>query len=889
MLKTTKFFGEIRSVKFSRGSKMKSFALAFCLLMFASTFLVLSTSEIKTANAQTTSVPSNMLQYEWTEPGGDAAHSFSSTGPGPNQPNIAWKAQVPGATGYLTASNGLVFAEGNGKTYALDGATGKILWTVSFTGGKIKIDNTYMLIGTRCVKIADGTTVWTAPAGFNSRGSSYQGMTYVPELKRFVDAVCGWALPDPSQPPTLAWNLTAKAVYGEMRMLAVGGGKAFIGCGDSFVWCIDALTGNTLWITPSTDRVGYGGSYIDGKFIHGALDSDMHCWDANTGVLLWTYNPNTWYGMFASATGAAYGMVYEHNQDNYVYAINATTGKLVWRQLGPGIGYSNTLTIAGGKVYVQMGENQYRDFNTGAYAYSEFNCYDAYTGKLLWSMPMENGAPFNLQCNAYGNLYVIPNRPSNQQAGVWTYVTGGAATLNEVWCISSQSVDYPMAYADVSHSSEGAGPTSLALQWKFKTDAVIQSAPVFVNGVCYFGNQLGTIYALNAASSAKLWTFQTGAAVKSSVAVVNGKVYTGTDDGKAYCIDASTGAKIWETSAGGVIQNPFGWTRTSRGADHSRSSPMVLNDKVYVGALDGNLYCLDANSGAVAWKFKAGLVVQATPTIVDNTIYLPASTPSPNGTVYKLDLNGNVIWQKSIPYVLDKTPGDGMYLLASATVAEGMVFIRNALRLNYALNATTGEIIWTYDGIYNPGTPGQAGGVHQFMPMLYKYGLLYFNDYYGITCLNASNGVVVWSNWLSRENLAQGLSYSYQRIYTVTEFGVLYVIDAITGQKLSYYEFGPEHPQMRGMPVPYNGSLYVGTCDWNMYCFGDARVMSASVPKPQVLASDAPISSLAVAPIVAAPNVTETASSSSTVYIAIAVAVIAVAASAAVVVLRRRR
>jgi outer membrane protein assembly factor BamB len=227
-------------------------------------------------------------------------------------------------------------------------------------------------------------------------------------------------------------------------------------------------------------------------------------------------------------------------------------------------------------------------------------------------------------------------------------------------------------------------------------------------------------------------------------------------------------------------------------------------------------------------------------------------------------------------------------MLASATVAEGMVFLRQPMRLNYALNATTGEIIWTYDGKFNPGTPNQLGGVHQYMPMLYKYGLLYFNDFYGVTCLNASSGKEIWYSYLSRENLAQSLTYAYNRIYTVTEFGVLYVLDAVTGSKLSYYEFSPSRSQLHSMSVPYNGSLYVGSSDSYMYCFGDARVMAASAPKPQVLASDAPISSLAVAPIVAAePSVTETVWSSSTVYIAIAAAVIAIAA--AVVILRRRK
>ncbi len=125
---------------------------------------------------------------------------------------------------------------------------------------------------------------------------------------------------------------------------------------------------------------------------------------------MWTYNSGSYMNQFASAVGAAYGIFFEHNQDTYVYAINATTGELIWRTNAPGTGisYSNSLTIAGGKVYVQMGENQYIDPATGNPGRAEYYCINAYTGELVWSAPLENGAPQNSQVNAYGNLYVVP-------------------------------------------------------------------------------------------------------------------------------------------------------------------------------------------------------------------------------------------------------------------------------------------------------------------------------------------------------------------------------------------------------------------------------------------------------------------------------------------------
>jgi eukaryotic-like serine/threonine-protein kinase len=906
MLKNTKLFGEFRSVKFSRGSTAKSFALAFALLMLASAFLVLSSSTAP-VKAQTTSVPSNMLQYEWQMPRSTPTGAYATTGPAPTSPSIQWKIQIPGICGPIVAFNGLVFCQNQNGTYALDGATGQIVWTntalkasaINGIGTNMaKIDGTYMVIGNTCVKIADGTKVWTGPAGFSVAQSAFSGAGYVAELKMFLDPTYGWNLPDPTQPPTLAWNLTTTQNV-NAGACVYGDGKVFIGGGNLALKAVDAKTGTLIWKVSGSSSFIYGMTYADGKLFHGGLDNNLRCWDANTGKLLWTYNPGTWYGQWASSTGYAYGMVYEHNQDNYMYAINATTGKLVWRQSGPGIGYSNIFDIADGKIYVMMGESQYRDFNTGEYAHSEYDCFDAYTGKLIWTLPMENNAPQNSQCIAYGNLYVIPTHSQNV-AGVWTYTFGPTGSIGEMWCIGNTPKDWSMFLADPTHSGEGAGPTTLAYKWKFTTGGPVVSPAACANGVVYFGSS-GTdfnIYAVDAITGAQKWKFTTGSEVYSSVAVVNGKVYTGADDGNVYCLNAATGSQIWKTSAGGIANNLLAG---GIGYSQIRSSPIVLNGRVYVGSLDGNLYCFNGDNGDVIWKFMGvtPCIVITSPTIYNGAIYFasdrggymigqgPAVT---NGDFYKLDLNGNVIWHKEIPYVLDKTPGRGNWIFASPTLVPelNMVIQRNGYRYTYAFNMDTGNIIWTYDGKFNPGTPFQLAGAPLIDSPLYKYGVLYMNDYYGIVALNATDMSQIWYTYLSREINNQGITYAYGRIYVSTEIGATYVLDANTGAKLSYYEFGTV--QLHSAATPYNGNLYLGSSDWNMYCLGDARLMSASAPKPQVLASDASISSLAVVPIVAAPNVSESVSSSSTVYIAIAAAVIAVAAStAAVVVLRKRR
>ena len=208
------------------------------LLMISTAFLLFSNSADTTVKA---TVPADMLQYEWRSARSDAEGTMFSDGPGPNAPNIKWKTKIPGVAGNPVAFNGLVFVQAAGTTYALDGGTGDIVWTTPISGGLVKIDDTYMVIGNDGIKIADGTVVWTGPPGFDLGTSVTGGVGYVPEYKMFADPYgFGWSLPDPSQPPTMAWNNTDELDVGHGDV-AYGDGKVFHGVEDMVLRAYDIM------------------------------------------------------------------------------------------------------------------------------------------------------------------------------------------------------------------------------------------------------------------------------------------------------------------------------------------------------------------------------------------------------------------------------------------------------------------------------------------------------------------------------------------------------------------------------------------------------------------------------------------------------------------------
>jgi outer membrane protein assembly factor BamB len=51
-------------------------------------------------------------------------------------------------------------------------------------------------------------------------------------------------------------------------------------------------------------------------------------------------------------------------------------------------------------------------------------------------------------------------------------------------------------------------------------------------------------------------------------------------------------------------------------------SPVVHEDSVYIGSVDGSLYCLDMRSGRKRWQFRTGGPITGTPVIANNVLYV---------------------------------------------------------------------------------------------------------------------------------------------------------------------------------------------------------------------------------------------------------------------------
>jgi outer membrane protein assembly factor BamB len=362
----------------------------------------------------------------------------------------------------------------------------------------------------------------------------------------------------------------------------------------------------------------------DGVVYVGSFNGDFYALNSTTGDLIWTYVTE---GDVWSSAAVANGMVYFTCRDFNIYALDATTGSRVWNFTTDGETWSSP-AVYGGVVYFGSNDNIFYALN-------------ATTGEMEWSFTTE-GHIRSSPAIIDGVVYI-----SSQDGYLYAL---NAATGVQIW-----------------RSLTGDG------------DIFTNSSPAVADDVVYIGSTNGHVYAFSADTGTQIWNYTTGNKVSSSPAVAYGIVYVGSEDENVYALDASTGAFIWSRATGDTVF----------------SSPAVADGVVYIGAYpNGIVYALDASTGAIIWQYTTGSGVFSSPSVVngimyvgsyDNVLYAfgtyvaptPSSTPSSTPT--------------SSPEVWVPPPSDAAVATVATVAATGAVSVAVAVA-NSAVGAPAGKV-----------------------------------------------------------------------------------------------------------------------------------------------------------------------------------------------------
>jgi outer membrane protein assembly factor BamB len=387
------------------------------------------------------------------------------------------------------------------------------------------------------------------------------------------------------------WKFATKGMV--ISSPAVARGAVYVGSTDGNLYAIDLESGAQKWKFETKVRVTSSPAVDDGVVYFGSYDGKFYALDAASGQLKWKFQtggerrfagrhlhgsqpdgetmPDP-FDVYLSSPAVAGGTVYFGSGDGNVYALDAASGKLNWKFKTGDVVHASP-AIADGILFIGSWD-------------SYFYALDAVSGKEKWRFKTgEDHEIYNqvgIQSSAavmdgvvyFGcrdsNFYAVDARTGQKK---WVFNNKGS------WVISSPAVQDGKVYFATSDSGlfHELDARTGAEVFSLKSNGwPMFSSPAIAGAMLYIGSQEGKLLAIDLKTRQFAWTFQTDASRQ------NGPALTKPDGTPNY--EAAFTEDFYDTMIVGVSK------MLTLGA--ILSSPVVVDNVIYVGSTDGNLYAL---------------------------------------------------------------------------------------------------------------------------------------------------------------------------------------------------------------------------------------------------------------------------------------------------------
>jgi len=288
-----------------------------------------------------------------------------------------------------------------------------------------------------------------------------------------------------------------------------------------------------------------------------------------------------------------------------------------------------------------------------------------------------------------GTIYVISGLPQqvymlDAETGAQkaTFVPQGEHKGVLYW--SPVTVGGGLAFVGFAESSKTSvlyafDPDAGQEQWHIDVEDLILAAPVYADGVVYFGTSDGRVHAVDVETQTAKpgWPFQTAQAIWASPLIADGRAYVSSMDHHLYCLDAETGQKVWDFEAGGALAaQPI--------LDASR-------DILYIGAFDGKVYAIQADSGQAVegFYFKAENWIWSEVLMADDQLYVS----SLDGKLYALDPSTGTV-NPPYPYDSQDVSGESDTIRAAPVQAGEFIVVATESGRVIAVKDGLGQWSW---------------------------------------------------------------------------------------------------------------------------------------------------------------------------------------------------
>ncbi len=292
--------------------------------------------------------------------------------------------------------NGVVYVGStDGNVYALKASTGALLWSYTTFSPVVAVSNGEVYVGSQegglttpfyALNASTGAVLWSwgtdvAVVGpptvangvvyiggidwnnaVNASGSGvWRALTVPPyhtdSSMAFADGVL-YYFPGEDREIAVSSPAVANGVaYFATDMVSLNASDGSVQCGNlgvNGVAAMNAITCAVLWNYTAGGGVTYSSpAIVNGVMYFGSDGGNVYALNTSTGALLWSYANS---GAVQSSPAVANGVVYIGSDDNNVYALNASTGAQLWSYTTGG-SVESSPAIANGVVYIGSNDN----------------------------------------------------------------------------------------------------------------------------------------------------------------------------------------------------------------------------------------------------------------------------------------------------------------------------------------------------------------------------------------------------------------------------------------------------------------------------------------------------------------------------------------------------
>lgn len=235
------------------------------------------------------------------------------------------------------------------------------------------------------------------------------------------------------------------------------------------------------------------------------------------------------------------------------------------------------------------------------------------------------------------------------------------------------------------------------------------------------------------------------------------------------------------------------------------STPLIVNDIVYIGSADSFLYALSLNNGSEIWKYKSGNQIFSTAAYSDNIICFESGN-----VLYGLNADGSEKWKVTITAgPVTNHYDDWDYFHSSPLIVDSIAYCGSQKGQLIGVNIYTGTEVFRIN-------TGDTGIGIRVRPAVFD-NKIYFGECGGnFYCYNLTTGEQVWKYDTNPEKLWQDPAILTDPVikdsivYFAGRHCHLYGLNVLTGKKVWWYS-DPNNMWILGGPAVSDTLLYVGS------------------------------------------------------------------------------